>query len=65
MEKLASEAEEEVKCLEERIWRNCKLVRMEEDTSSLMNGKIKSKEYGKPLLSCSFGETSYYGLCDL
>ena len=44
-----------------RIWKNCNLVRMQEDTSNL----IKSREYGKPLLPCSFGETSYYGLCDL
>ena len=46
------EAEEEAKCIEERIWKNCNLVRMQEDTSNLIDGKIKNREYGKPLLPC-------------
>ena len=67
IEEAAKELEiiEEVKSLEERMFPNCKIVKMEEDTSKLIFGKIKSKEFGKPLLPCSFGGVSYYGLCDL
>ena len=30
------EVEEEAKCIEEHIWKNCNLVRMQEDTSNLI-----------------------------
>jgi hypothetical protein len=43
---------------------NCSIVGFEQDASRLTDGKVKSKDVGKPLLPCSFGGVSYYGLCD-
>lgn len=38
---------------------------MEKETTTLFKGFIKAKDIGKPVLPCSFGSTSYYGLCDI
>jgi hypothetical protein len=38
---------------------------MEEEVTCFMKGCIKAADTGKPVVPCSFGSTSYYGLCDI
>lgn len=40
------------------------VVQLEKEATSLIKGKTKGKSPGKPVLPCSFGGTSYYGLRD-
>lgn len=40
-------------------------ILLDEDTTTDINGCMKGKVLGKPILSCSFRGTSYFGLCDL
>ena len=58
-------SEEGTKGPEKLMFPNCNIVGFEQDVSRLIEGKVKSKDVGKPLLPCSFGGVSYYGLCDL
>lgn len=41
------------------------IIEMEKGTMSLVKGCIKAKDTGKLVLPCSYGSTSYYGLCDI
>ena len=59
------EEEEMIQKLEQFIVPTYTIVGMNKDTSQLIQGKVKSKDVGKPLLPCSLGGVSYYGLCDL
>ena len=44
---------------------HCNVVELDTETSTYVQGKVKAKKVGKPILPCSFGGTSFYGLCDL
>lgn len=41
------------------------IIEMEKETTSIFKGCVKAKDTGKRVLPCSFGGTSYYGLCDV
>ena len=38
---------------------------MNEEATKVVIGKTEGRSFGRPVLPCSFGGTSYYGLCDL
>lgn len=38
---------------------------MEKEVTSFVKGCVKTTDTGKPVVPCSFGRTSYYGLCDM
>ena len=44
---------------------HCNVVEFDRETSVLVEGKVKVRDVGKPILPCIFKETSHYGLCDL
>jgi hypothetical protein len=39
---------------------HCNVVELDTETSTYVQGKVKSKRSGKPILPCSFGKTSFY-----
>ena len=41
------------------------VVKLEQDATRLATGNVQNKGFGKPVLPCSFGGSSYYGLCDI
>lgn len=40
-------------------------IQPEKETTFYIIGCMEGRNAGKPVLSCSFGSTSYFGLCDL
>ena len=47
------------------MYSHCNVVELDAETSILVEGKVKVRDVGKPILPCIFKETSHYGLCDL
>ena len=47
------------------MYAHCNIVELDTETSMLVEGKVKARDVGKPILPCIFKETSHYGLCDL
>jgi hypothetical protein len=47
------------------MFAHCNVVELDTETSTYVQGKVKAKNIGKPILPCTFGGTSHYGLCDL
>ena len=47
------------------MYAHCNVVELDKETSVLVEGKVKIRDVGKPILPCIFKETSHYGLCDL
>ena len=47
------------------MYAHCNIVELDTETSVLVEGKVKVRDVGKPILPCIFKETSHYGLCDL
>ena len=47
------------------MYDHCNVVELDTETSVLVEGKVKVRDVGKPILPCIFKETSHYGLCDL
>ena len=41
------------------------IIQLDRELTSLVKGCIKVWMQEKPILPCSFGGTSYYGLCDI
>ena len=41
------------------------IVKLEQDATRLVTGNTKNRGYGKLVLPCSFGGSSFYGLFDL
>ena len=41
------------------------IVKIERDETRLVTGNVQNRGYGKPVLPCYFGGSSYYGLCDI
>jgi hypothetical protein len=54
-----------VKGPEELMFPNWNTVALDKEASKFFEGKVESKDVGRPMLPCSFGGVSYYGLCDL
>ena len=40
------------------------MIQLEKDTTRIINGKLKGKDVGKPVIPCSFGKYNYRGICD-
>jgi hypothetical protein len=65
-EKEAEKVEKEITKEEVKaMFVHCNVVELDTETSTYVQGKVKAKKVGKPILPCSFGGTSFYGLCDL
>jgi hypothetical protein len=47
------------------IYAHCNVVELDSEASQLIKGMVKAKNVGKPILPCTFGGSSYYGLCDI
>ena len=47
------------------MYAHCNIVELDTETSVLVEGKVKARDVGKPILPWIFKETSHYGLCDL
>ena len=47
------------------MYAQCNLVELNTDATDLIQGKVKDKIVGKPIIPFSFGGTSHYGLCDI
>jgi hypothetical protein len=47
------------------IFAHCNIVELDTKASQFIEGKVSAKNVGKPILPCTFGESSYYGLCDI
>jgi hypothetical protein len=47
------------------MFAHCNIVKLDEEASRLVKGKVKAGNIGKPMLPCTFGGSSHYGLCDL
>ena len=41
------------------------MVELDTETSTYVQGKVKATNIGKPILPCTFGGSSHYGLCNL
>ena len=40
-------------------------IKLNQEATKVVTGKTEGRSFGRPVLPCSFGGTSYYGLCDL
>ena len=40
-------------------------IELDQEATKVVTGKTEGRSFGRPVLPCSFGGTSYYGLCDL
>jgi hypothetical protein len=47
------------------MYAHCNVVELESEASQFVEGMVKGKNVGKPVLPCTFGGSSYYGLCDI
>lgn len=47
------------------MYAHCNVVKLDSEASQFIEGMVKSKNVGKPILPCTFGGSSYYGLCDI
>ena len=47
------------------MYAHCNIVELDTEASVLVEGKVKARDVGKPILPCIFKEISHYGLCDL
>jgi hypothetical protein len=64
-ENIAREEKEITKEDVKAMFAHCNVVELDTETSTYVQGKVKAKSVGKTILPCTFGGTSYYGLCDL
>ena len=44
------------------MYAHCNIVELDTETFVLVQGKVKVRDVGKPILPCIFEGTSYYGL---
>jgi hypothetical protein len=42
------------------MFAHCNVVELDTEASQFVEGKVKAKNVGKPILPCTFGESSYY-----
>ena len=47
------------------MFAHCNVVELDTETSILVQGKVKVRDVGKPILPCVFEGISHYCLCDL
>jgi hypothetical protein len=47
------------------MYAHCNLVELDSKASQFVEGMVKAKNVGKPVMPCTFGGSSYYGLCDI
>jgi hypothetical protein len=47
------------------MYAHCNVVELDSEASQFVKGMVKTKNVGKPVLPCTFGGYSYYGLCDI
>ena len=47
------------------MFAHCNVIELHTEDSQFIETKVKPKEVGKPILPCTFGGTSYYGLYDI
>jgi hypothetical protein len=47
------------------MYAHCNVVELDSEASQFVEAMIKAKNVGKHVLSCTFGGSSYYGLCDI
>jgi hypothetical protein len=47
------------------MFAHCNVVELDIEASQFFKDKVKAKNVDKPILPCTFGESSYYGLCDI
>lgn len=47
------------------MFAHCNLVELDSEASQFVEGMVKATCAGKPVLPCTFGGSSYYGLCDI
>jgi hypothetical protein len=60
--------EEEKEVTKEEIlamYAHCNVVELDSEASQFVEGMVKAKNVGKPILPCTFGGSSYCGLCDM
>jgi hypothetical protein len=44
---------------------HCNVVKLDEEASRFVKGKVNAGNIGKPILPATFGGSSHYGICDL
>jgi hypothetical protein len=47
------------------MFAHCNIVELDSEASQFVEGMVKAKGVGKPVLPCTSGGSSYYGLCDI
>jgi hypothetical protein len=47
------------------MFAHCNIIELDTEASQFVEGKVKDKKVGKPILPSTFGESSYYGLYDI
>jgi hypothetical protein len=47
------------------VYAHCNVVELDSEASQFVEGMVKAKNVGKPILPCTFGGSSYCGLCDI
>jgi hypothetical protein len=47
------------------MFAQCNVVDLDSEASQFVDGMVKATCAGKPVLPCTFGGSSYYGLCDI
>jgi hypothetical protein len=47
------------------MYAHCKEVELDSEASQFVEGMVKAKNMGKHVLPCTFGGSSYFGLCDI
>ena len=47
------------------MYAHCNVVELDSEALQFVEGMVKAKNVGKPVLPCTFGGSSYYGLCDI
>jgi hypothetical protein len=47
------------------MYAHCNVVEFDPEASQFVEAMVKDKNVGNPGLTCTFGGSSYYGLCDI
>jgi hypothetical protein len=47
------------------MYAHCKVVELDSEALQFVEGIVKAKTVGKLVLPCTFGGSSYYGLCEI
>jgi hypothetical protein len=47
------------------MYAHCNVVELDSEALQFVEGMVKTKNVGKRVVPCTFGGSSYYGLCDI